>query len=226
MGNTLFKPGASAGLSNPMTTGGDIIYGDNVGNPVRLANGTTGQFLQSSGTTLAPSWANLPGVYNWHGYFPASTTNYWSVTTAAGYTHVPPSGTIPSPTELNNSNFGTVAKGISNYPGIIFSAPRTGTLKINVIADVLGSNATAASAWAIKMRETISAADIGFIAGKSWGAGNTIISFPVPMHALLNTTAGATYNIELLAVTGAGTFFFGAVSDAGSELDFLLEYIS
>ena len=47
---------AASGMTNPMTTGGDIIYGGVAGAPTRLANGTAGQVLQSNGTTLAPSW--------------------------------------------------------------------------------------------------------------------------------------------------------------------------
>ena len=49
------------GLTNPMTTGGDIIYGGGSGVPTRLANGTAGQVLQSNGTTLAPSWVAASG---------------------------------------------------------------------------------------------------------------------------------------------------------------------
>lgn len=48
-------------LANPMTTGGDIIYGGASGVPTRLANGTVGQVLTSNGTTLAPSWENPSG---------------------------------------------------------------------------------------------------------------------------------------------------------------------
>lgn len=47
---------AAGGMTNPMTTGGDIIYGGVAGVPTRLANGSAGQVLQSNGTTLAPSW--------------------------------------------------------------------------------------------------------------------------------------------------------------------------
>ncbi|KKR79693.1 MAG: hypothetical protein UU24_C0004G0031, partial [Candidatus Nomurabacteria bacterium GW2011_GWA2_40_9] len=52
------------GMVNPMTAGGDIIYGGTApaGNPTRLANGTAGQVLTSSGTTLAPTWASLAGA--------------------------------------------------------------------------------------------------------------------------------------------------------------------
>ncbi len=48
----------AAGMSNPMTTGGDIIYGGAAGTPTRLANGTAGQVLTSQGTTLAPIWSS------------------------------------------------------------------------------------------------------------------------------------------------------------------------
>jgi len=46
-------------MANPMTTGGDVIYGGLAGLPTRLANGSAGQVLQSNGTTLAPSWATI-----------------------------------------------------------------------------------------------------------------------------------------------------------------------
>jgi hypothetical protein len=63
--NKLTNPQTFAMLSdvfaNPMTTGGDIIYGGSSGVPTRLANGTAGQVLQSNGTTLAPSWAAAGG---------------------------------------------------------------------------------------------------------------------------------------------------------------------
>ena len=43
-------------MANPMTTGGDVIYGGGSGAPTRLANGTNGQVLTSAGTTDAPTW--------------------------------------------------------------------------------------------------------------------------------------------------------------------------
>jgi len=44
-------------MTNPMTTGGDVIYGGASGTPTRLANGTSGQVLTSAGGTSAPTWA-------------------------------------------------------------------------------------------------------------------------------------------------------------------------
>lgn len=46
--------------NQPMTTGGDMVYGGASGAPTRLPNGTAGQLLQSNGTTLAPSYTSRP----------------------------------------------------------------------------------------------------------------------------------------------------------------------
>lgn len=45
-------------MANPMTTGGDVIYGGASGSPQRLANGASGTVLQSQGGTNAPQWAD------------------------------------------------------------------------------------------------------------------------------------------------------------------------
>lgn len=46
----------------PMTTGGDLIYGGTSGTGTRLANGSANQVLQSNGTTTAPTWTtNISG---------------------------------------------------------------------------------------------------------------------------------------------------------------------
>ena len=47
---------SSAGLTNPMTTKGDVIYGGTSGTPTRLAAGTTGQILQTNGSSNVPTW--------------------------------------------------------------------------------------------------------------------------------------------------------------------------
>lgn len=60
-------------MTNPMTTGGDIIYGGASGTPTRLANGSSGQVLTSNGTTSAPSWQTPTG-------------SGWSLTGNAGTT--------------------------------------------------------------------------------------------------------------------------------------------
>jgi hypothetical protein len=82
-------------LNNPMTTGGDVIYGGASGVPARLANGSSGQVLTSAGGTSAPTW-----VY--------PTPNYTSQTTtyaAAINDYVKASGSsfaITLPTAVGN----------------------------------------------------------------------------------------------------------------------------
>ena len=48
-------------MENPMTTGGDVIYGGASGAPTRLANGSGGQVLTSAGGTSAPTWETPSG---------------------------------------------------------------------------------------------------------------------------------------------------------------------
>ena len=50
---------------SPMTSAGDLIYGGTSGTGTRLAAGTSGQFLKSTGTT-SPTWVNAPqGLKNY-----------------------------------------------------------------------------------------------------------------------------------------------------------------
>jgi len=52
---------AGSGLSNPMTTTGDMIYSsDNSGTAARLAIGSNGQVMRTNSTPL-PAWALPPG---------------------------------------------------------------------------------------------------------------------------------------------------------------------
>ena len=44
---------------SPMTTGGDLIYGGASGTNTRLANGSDGQYLKSTGGTSAPAWQSF-----------------------------------------------------------------------------------------------------------------------------------------------------------------------
>lgn len=46
-------------MSNPMTTGGDLIAGGSGGTPTRLGNGSLGQILASLGSTNLPAWFTL-----------------------------------------------------------------------------------------------------------------------------------------------------------------------
>jgi len=53
--------GTGSGMTNPMTTAGDIIYGGASGTPTRLAIGTAGQVLKVNAGATAPEWGAASG---------------------------------------------------------------------------------------------------------------------------------------------------------------------
>lgn len=57
--SVLVEASASSGMTNPMTTTGDVIYSSSGSTPARLAIGSEGQVLTSNGTT--PYWADPSG---------------------------------------------------------------------------------------------------------------------------------------------------------------------
>lgn len=69
---------ASFDALQPMTTGGDLIYGGTSGTATRLANGSKGQSLFSYGGTLAPTWgwAGSGSVANWTPSFSGAGWTY------------------------------------------------------------------------------------------------------------------------------------------------------
>lgn len=65
--------GGGGGMTNPMTTAGDIIYGGSSGTPTRLAGGTSTFVLTSNGATSAPSWQAAAGGITTIGTFSSSS---------------------------------------------------------------------------------------------------------------------------------------------------------
>jgi hypothetical protein len=55
----------AGGMTNPMTTAGDIIYGGADGTPTRLAKGTASQVLKMNSGATAPEWADESGGGTW-----------------------------------------------------------------------------------------------------------------------------------------------------------------
>lgn len=87
-------------MANPMTTGADLIYGGASGVATRLANGTDGQVLTSTGTTTAPAWETVA----------SSTPDAVKLTTFVYYTIMgTPSGTSTDPANVFDNNTGTRA---------------------------------------------------------------------------------------------------------------------
>lgn len=117
------SPTWTTGFTNPMTTGGDIIYGGASGAPTRLANGSSGQVLTSSGGTSAPTWTT-----------PTTTTS---------------SSWTPTLANVSNSTSRTLQKAYYSRNGIIVTCSvfvaidptTTGTVTISITLPV-ASNLT------------------------------------------------------------------------------------
>lgn len=69
------------GMTNPMTTKGDVILGDTGGTPTRLGAGTSGYVLTSAGAAAFPTWSAAAG-----GSTELSYVEFTSPVTAAGTT--------------------------------------------------------------------------------------------------------------------------------------------
>lgn len=173
----------------------------------------------SGGTSTAP------GTYYSHTYYPNSTSNYWSLTSATD-TDFTVTGTIPSPTVLVNPNFGTISKATSNLPGINFSAPRTGVIKVTCIASAQPSNNATAAVWDIVLLESTTSTTLFTATGAHYGSGTVGIEYPITLIGYFSATASTTYNFKLKGATASGTMFIGAYSATGSCLSFSMEYIT
>ena len=57
----------TTGMTNPMTTTGDIIYSSPGSTPVRLGIGTAGQVLKVNSGATAPEWGAASGAASWVG---------------------------------------------------------------------------------------------------------------------------------------------------------------
>jgi hypothetical protein len=128
-------------VTNPMTTGGDLIIGGSSGTPTRLANGTSGQVLMSNGGTSAETWATVPGNTTI-----LTAPNFQSLTfDSTTFTGKVTSG---SPTVTNVSSFTGlyVGMGLSASAdvtaGTYIIAINTGGSTLTLSANATGGSAT------------------------------------------------------------------------------------
>lgn len=209
-----------------ITTTGDIPYSSSGSATLsRLPIGTTGQILTVAGGL--PSWATapvFPGYYHASVYYPGSGSNYWSRSNAA-YGDLTVSGTIPTPTTVRNANFGTISKAASNLPGIAFTAPRTGVIKITATLAVLPTQSNSVSSWSVKMVESVTATDIAFVSGSTTNNSTNNLCIPATMVGYFSATAATAYNLKMQSSNGVGTLYIGAAAFE-TCLAITMEYIT
>jgi hypothetical protein len=63
----------ATGMTNPMTTTGDVIYSSSGSTPARLGLGTAGQVLQVNTGATAPEWATPAGGLTYAAWTPSTT---------------------------------------------------------------------------------------------------------------------------------------------------------
>jgi hypothetical protein len=108
-----------AKMTNPMTTGGDLIYGGASGVPTRLANGSIGNVLISQGSTSAPIWGSASGTQSY-------TANTGAITLSAANDTLSQSGananiTLPSAAANAGKVFRIIHSGNFNQVYILLS---------------------------------------------------------------------------------------------------------
>ncbi len=113
------------GMSNPMTTGGDIIFGGAGGLPTRLTNGTAAQCLKSQGTTVAPQWGSCGSGFtytaNQYGVALSDATNADMVILAPASTGrvLYSGGTGANPSWQYNPQLGGASAGAEGQLGLL-----------------------------------------------------------------------------------------------------------
>ena len=202
---------------------GDLIYGASATTLGKLAIGTTGQILSVVGGI--PAWVNLPGKYHLYCYYVSSQTNYWS-RSGTSYGDFSVTGTIPSPTTVKNSNFGTINKATSNLPGINLTAPRTGTMKITVTSLTLPGQVSGNISSSLKLLESVTGTDIAFASHTMTNNSATNGTFLQTFVGYFDATISTTYNFKLQGSIGTGATLYIGATPAEIALGFAIEYIT
>lgn len=196
-------------MANPMTTGGDVIYGGASGVPTRLANGSANQVLQSNGTTLAPTWVTLAGGGN------ALTSNplsQFAATTSAQFAGVISDETGTGLVVLNN--------------GPTFIAPVLGTPASGVGTNLTGTAAGLTSGITQALKSATTTVDVSAATAPTSGqvltatAGTTATwQTPGGGSGTVTHTAGAlTANAIVLGNAAADITVMGSLGTTTTVL--------
>lgn len=190
-------PGAptwgAAPLTNPMTTGGDIIYGGASGVPTRLANGSAGQYLASGGGTAAPVWTTVK----------APTIQKF---TSGSGTYTTPTSPVPLYIRVVMVGGGAGAAGSGSSPGSVTAGGNTtfGTTLLAANGGALASGFNGGAGGTA----SLGSGPVG-IAIQGGQAGGS--------SASLNTTLGGMGGVSFLGGNGSGGIISGNGSAAAAN---------
>jgi hypothetical protein len=162
----------TTGMTNPMTTTGDVIYSSSGSTPARLGLGTAGQVLRVNSGATAPEWAT-----------PAGGGKVLQVVQATTSTQVINSTSTLADTGLTAS-----------------ITPSSATSKVLVLVSQMGCMRTAAASTnAINLRLLRGATDIAKIAGYGFDTGTSLQQMASFTYSYLDspaTTSSTTYKTQ------------------------------
>lgn len=192
----------------PMTTGGDIIYGGASGTGTRLANGSAGQYLKSAGGTSAPTWSTfaVPTIQK----FTSSSGTY---TTPAGalYLRVRMVGGGGGGASTTGTTGGQNGTASTFGTSLLTANPGGGTS--STVGGAGGSNSGAISAPAYGTAISGATGNYGAnLASTSGGSGASSALGGAGFGGNINASGGAA-----VANTGSGGGGGGGTIGGGSE---------
>jgi hypothetical protein len=215
---------SSTALANPMTTEGDIIYGGASGVPTRLAAGTSGDVLQTNGSSSAPTWVT-PSGGGGGGLFSAIMS---AVPTQAGIsltTAYNQSGTFTAtnnPTGITLVDTGTLGvhvEGIlGTYPGSAFTLNALFSMPAGIINGTTQPVSTTGFAIVIANTTTGEALYLGLLdyGGPPWNIYVVELTNP--------TTLGTQLVLAADGILQQSPFVWLQLQDDGTSIYFRFSY--
>jgi len=200
-----------SGMTNPMTTIGDIIYASNTATPAtpqRLAGGSTGQILQSN-TGAAPSWSTAT--------FPATATSTGSILRADGTNWVSSTATFPNTTTANQILYSSATNVVGGDSGLtfdgttltvgssteVFTVLDTGKIGISATSPTydLSFGGDAARTISLERNTTTSGSNLTLSAGGAVSGGTNLNGGVLYIKAGTSTGSGGSSDIFFQTAT-------------------------
>ncbi len=195
---------SAAALTNPMTTAGDIIYGQSSGTPSRLSAGTSVQLLHS-GTT--PSWAAVSLTADVSGTLPLGNGGTNATTKAGAFDSLSPMTTAGDIIFYGGAGTGTrLATGTSTQ---VLHSGTTPSYSQIVDADVSSSAAIAGSKLVAAASGVAGAVSTGT---QTVTGAKTFETQLIGKGTATNDAAAAGYIGEVISASGSSNTLNAAVN--------------
>jgi hypothetical protein len=198
---------AGGGLTNPMTTAGDIIIGGTAGAPARVGIGSTNQVLTV--VSGAPAWAASAGGATVGGAVGSPVDH--------AVLYIDGSGNLAASSSLTYNGTLLVSNGFSNASGAT-SSEAFGALSVASAtnATALGCSSTAAGSNSIAIGVSSSATDHSIAIGVSANNGSGTYAMAVGLQAVASGSNSIALGRQATA-SGNPSFAAGYLATAGSN---------